>query len=286
MPCSASARPVLPSSRARARSVLPSSLPSSRKAGVIIALKGNQGALHDDVRRLFSDRDHRPEAGAQASDADHGRIETRSCGHQPDRLAHPDPCPARAQGHWRDHQAAKGCAENNRRNSPLADQRADGRRPSQRKCSGTLVQPERPAPGARRHDARRCQPQPQRPWAAKPRPAPKHGPELRTTRGIKRIHRGKTRTRRMGRCLPHNHPQSRPCSYAIALGHVLHQHLHGAWHANHRRNQMKPWGQGGCLGEQVLCNKAASCREPNVVALYLSHGKASKRNYYGWLDGG
>lgn len=44
----------------------------------VIALKGNQGALHDDVRRLFTDKDHRPEDVAQATDADHGRIETRS----------------------------------------------------------------------------------------------------------------------------------------------------------------------------------------------------------------
>jgi predicted transposase YbfD/YdcC len=42
-----------------------------------LALKGNQGTLHDDVRRFFNDP-ARPEAPtARSVDADHGRIETR-----------------------------------------------------------------------------------------------------------------------------------------------------------------------------------------------------------------
>ena len=44
----------------------------------VLALKGNQGTLHDDVRRFLEDP-HRPaEVSHTTVDADHGRIETRT----------------------------------------------------------------------------------------------------------------------------------------------------------------------------------------------------------------
>ena len=43
-----------------------------------LALKGNQGTLHDDVRTFFNDPASTPAASAQSVDADHGRIETRT----------------------------------------------------------------------------------------------------------------------------------------------------------------------------------------------------------------
>jgi predicted transposase YbfD/YdcC len=43
----------------------------------VIALKGNQGTLHDDVRLFLEDPDRPGEATHTTVDADHGRIETR-----------------------------------------------------------------------------------------------------------------------------------------------------------------------------------------------------------------
>jgi len=43
-----------------------------------LALKGNQGTLHDDVSLYLDDPAHTPTAHAQIVDADHGRIETRT----------------------------------------------------------------------------------------------------------------------------------------------------------------------------------------------------------------
>jgi predicted transposase YbfD/YdcC len=44
----------------------------------VIALKGNQGTLHDDVRLFMEDPDRPTEATHTTVDADHGRIETRT----------------------------------------------------------------------------------------------------------------------------------------------------------------------------------------------------------------
>jgi predicted transposase YbfD/YdcC len=43
----------------------------------VIALKGNQGTLHDNVRLFLEDPDRPGEATHTTADADHGRIETR-----------------------------------------------------------------------------------------------------------------------------------------------------------------------------------------------------------------
>ena len=44
----------------------------------VLALKGNQGNLHDDVRLFLADPAHAPDmAACREVDADHGRIETR-----------------------------------------------------------------------------------------------------------------------------------------------------------------------------------------------------------------
>lgn len=42
----------------------------------VLALRGNQGTLHDDVRRFLDDPDRRAEAAHTVVDGDHGRIET------------------------------------------------------------------------------------------------------------------------------------------------------------------------------------------------------------------
>jgi predicted transposase YbfD/YdcC len=44
----------------------------------VLALKGNQGTLHDDVRRFLDDPACKATARDQTIDADHGRIETRT----------------------------------------------------------------------------------------------------------------------------------------------------------------------------------------------------------------
>ncbi len=43
-----------------------------------LALKGNQGTLHDDVSTFLNDPASKPATSAQNVDADHGRIETRT----------------------------------------------------------------------------------------------------------------------------------------------------------------------------------------------------------------
>jgi predicted transposase YbfD/YdcC len=48
-----------------------------QKADYIMALKGNQGDLHDDVRTLLEDPAITPYSRAKTIDGDHGRIETR-----------------------------------------------------------------------------------------------------------------------------------------------------------------------------------------------------------------
>ena len=51
-----------------------------RGADYVLALKGNQGTLHDDVRRFFADHDLRGGCAVHAeTDAGHGRIEERTC---------------------------------------------------------------------------------------------------------------------------------------------------------------------------------------------------------------
>lgn len=49
----------------------------NKKADYILALKGNQGTLLEDVRLLFDDKQAPIHAHAQTVDGDHGRIETR-----------------------------------------------------------------------------------------------------------------------------------------------------------------------------------------------------------------
>jgi predicted transposase YbfD/YdcC len=46
-------------------------------AAYVLALKGNQGSLHDDVRRFFDDPQRPAEITHRTVDGDHGRIETR-----------------------------------------------------------------------------------------------------------------------------------------------------------------------------------------------------------------
>ncbi len=51
-----------------------------QKAGYILALKGNQGALHDDVRLFWADRKLAETCGMRVTtDSGHGRIEERTC---------------------------------------------------------------------------------------------------------------------------------------------------------------------------------------------------------------
>lgn len=49
-----------------------------QKAGYVMALKGNQGTLHDDVRTFLDDPNTKLSVSASTVDGDHGRIETRT----------------------------------------------------------------------------------------------------------------------------------------------------------------------------------------------------------------
>ena len=49
-----------------------------QKGDCALALKGNQGTLHDDVRRFFDDPESPLSVGPSTVDGDHGRIETRT----------------------------------------------------------------------------------------------------------------------------------------------------------------------------------------------------------------
>ena len=49
-----------------------------RGGGDVLALKGNQGSLHDDVRCFLDDPDRPVERSHTTVDADHGRVETRT----------------------------------------------------------------------------------------------------------------------------------------------------------------------------------------------------------------
>src|SRR3974390_2698561 len=48
-----------------------------QEASYVMALKGNQQSLHDDVRRFFDDPQSKVETAKPVVDGDHGRIETR-----------------------------------------------------------------------------------------------------------------------------------------------------------------------------------------------------------------
>jgi predicted transposase YbfD/YdcC len=51
-----------------------------QKADYVLALKGNQSSLHDDVQRFFADPASMPDClTATATDSGHGRIEERTC---------------------------------------------------------------------------------------------------------------------------------------------------------------------------------------------------------------
>ena len=49
-----------------------------QKGGYVMALKGNQGTLHDDVRTFLDDPNTKLSVSASTVDGDHGRIETRT----------------------------------------------------------------------------------------------------------------------------------------------------------------------------------------------------------------
>jgi predicted transposase YbfD/YdcC len=49
-----------------------------QKGDYVMALKGNQGCLHDDVRRFLDDPASQTDTAKPAVDGDHGRIETRT----------------------------------------------------------------------------------------------------------------------------------------------------------------------------------------------------------------
>ena len=49
-----------------------------QKGGYVMALKGNQGTLHDDVRRFLDDPQTKLSIGKSTVDGEHGRIETRT----------------------------------------------------------------------------------------------------------------------------------------------------------------------------------------------------------------
>jgi len=49
-----------------------------QKGDYVLALKGNQGSLHDDVRRFLDDPDSQTVSAQPTVDGDHGRIETRT----------------------------------------------------------------------------------------------------------------------------------------------------------------------------------------------------------------
>jgi predicted transposase YbfD/YdcC len=52
---------------------------TEKEADYVLALKGNQGTLHDDVRTYLDDPVHAPHLShAREVDGDHGRIETRN----------------------------------------------------------------------------------------------------------------------------------------------------------------------------------------------------------------
>jgi predicted transposase YbfD/YdcC len=50
----------------------------AQQGDYVMALKGNQGSLHDDVRRFLDDPDSQTTSAKPAVDGDHGRIETRT----------------------------------------------------------------------------------------------------------------------------------------------------------------------------------------------------------------
>ncbi|MGA7054062.1 MAG: ISAs1 family transposase [Mycobacterium sp.] len=50
----------------------------NQKGGYVMALKGNQGTLHDDVRTFLDDPKIKLSVSASTVDGDHGRIETRT----------------------------------------------------------------------------------------------------------------------------------------------------------------------------------------------------------------
>lgn len=53
---------------------------AGRRADYVLALKGNQGTLHDDVGRYFADSELVKECAVHAeTDAGHGRVEERTC---------------------------------------------------------------------------------------------------------------------------------------------------------------------------------------------------------------
>ena len=51
-----------------------------KEGDYVLALKGNQGTLHDDIKTFFEDKDLLENCQTYTdTDAGHGRIETRTC---------------------------------------------------------------------------------------------------------------------------------------------------------------------------------------------------------------
>lgn len=165
----------------------------------VLALKGNQSTLFDDVRLYLDDPAHAPSLAVSEPDvdADHGRIETRQafvCT-TVDWLAEHDWPGLAAIGKLVRTRELKG-----------VDQPGGGLLPAQHAALAGSLRPSRPRPlghreqpalGAGRDYERGPEPEPQGPCAAKPCAATPMGAEHLQARRFQGLHEGQAQARRL-----------------------------------------------------------------------------------------
>src|SRR5487761_2100499 len=145
-----------------------------------LALKANQGTLHEDVVLLLDDPELKASRTAPLVEADHGRIETRTATVSTDI----------------------GWLQKHHRNRILPAQFETDTRAIQRGCASTLEHRKQPPLAVGRGNERGSGPHPSRKRSPQSRRAAAHGHQCHAKRRFQRFTPRKTQTRRMERGLP------------------------------------------------------------------------------------
>ena len=169
----------------------------------LLALKGNQGTLHDDVRRFLDDPAHASElTESREVDGGHGRIETREA------FVSTKIGWLQEQHRWPGLAAIGKVSRRREVNGSISRETAyyllstaSRRHGSARSCA-PIGASKRPALGAGRDDERGSEPKPQGQWAAELGPATPLGAQCLQARRLQGFDEGETQAGRVERRIP------------------------------------------------------------------------------------
>jgi len=187
-----------------------------KRADYVLALKGNQGALHDDVETLVAEQKERNFADVEATthetvDGDHGRIETRKVTviHGVDWLVERHKWPG--QGDSRRRQPPRDGREGRNGDAAVHHLVAARRAASRQLRARALGDREQPALGHGHDLPRRRLPGAQRAWADQPLDHPARFAEPAARRAGQALDEHEKPQGGLGRQLPRDSPSGRKC---------------------------------------------------------------------------